>query len=39
MKPRWLQNFLGGKKEPAAAPAHLCLGRKGEDAARALLER
>ena len=42
MSPRWLQNFFGGKQEQAsasAAPAHLRLGRKGEDAARALLER
>ena len=43
MSPRWLQNFFGGKQEQtstsAAAPAHLRLGRKGEHAARALLER
>ena len=43
MNPGWLQKFLGGKQEQAptsaAAPAHLRLGRKGEIAARALLER
>ena len=41
MSPRWLQNFFSGKQEQASAspPAHLRLGRKGEDAARALLER
>ena len=39
MKPRWLQTLFGGKDEPAAAPAHLNLGRKGEEAARKLLQR
>ena len=39
MKPRWLQTLFGGKDEQAAAPAHLNLGRKGEEAARKLLQR
>ena len=40
MSPRWLQNFFSGKQEQASAspPAHLRLGRKGEDAARAEAE-
>ena len=39
MKPRWLQKFFGDRQAPSAAPAHLSLGRQGEDAARKLLER
>ena len=39
MTPRWLQTLFGGKDEQAAAPAHLNLGRKGEEAARKLLQR
>lgn len=39
MTPRWLQDIFGGRDEQDAAPAHLRLGRKGEDAARSLLER
>ena len=39
MKPGWLRHFFGDKPAPKAAPAHLSLGRQGEDAARKLLER
>lgn len=38
MTPRWLRPFFRGTEEPAA-PAHLNLGRRGEEAARRLLRR